>query len=204
MIITSPTNDGRSIVIVFWPKAAFREVRADIERSFLESVELAPSLAARLQAGERGDRFYGVADLPFFLRKPYGSGWALVGDAGYHKDPITAVGITDAFRDAELVAEAIDAGLTGRRSLDDALSDYERQRNEEALPIYELTHQFASLEPPTTEQQALFGALRADQGQTDRFFGAIAGTVPVADFFGPENIARMLGADVLEPVAATR
>ena len=61
------------------------------------------SLLNGVRNGKRSERFYGTADLPFFFRKPYGPGWALVGDAGYHKDPITAQGISDAFRDAELV-----------------------------------------------------------------------------------------------------
>ena len=192
-IITGPTNDGQAIVLAYWPKAAFRRVRADIERHFLEAIDIVPSLAARLRAGERSDRFYGTADLPFFFRKPYGPGWALVGDAGYHKDPITAEGISDAFRDAELLADAIDAGFCSRRPLEEALADYEQERNGTAIPIYEFTHELAALEPPTPEMKALFGALRDDPAQTNRFFGTIAGTVPMADFFGPENVAMILG-----------
>jgi flavin-dependent dehydrogenase len=178
------TNDGLMIVIVFWPREEFQTVRADVQQSFHDALALAPPLAERLAAGERADRFYGIADLPFYYRKPYGPGWALVGDAGYHKDPITAQGITDAFRDAELLAEALDAGFTGSRPLDDALADYERSRNEETRPMYGLTYEFASLAPPTAEQQALFETLRDDPEQTNRFFGTVAGTVPIPEFFG--------------------
>jgi 2-polyprenyl-6-methoxyphenol hydroxylase-like FAD-dependent oxidoreductase len=178
------TNDGLMIVIAFWPRAEFKSVRADVERSFDEALALAPPLAERLAAGERAERFYGIADLPFYYRKPYGPGWALVGDAGYHKDPITAQGITDAFRDAELLANALDEGFTGARAPDDALADYERVRNEETRPMYELTYEFASLAPPSAEQQALFAMLREDQEQTNRFFGTVAGTVPIPEFFG--------------------
>jgi 2-polyprenyl-6-methoxyphenol hydroxylase-like FAD-dependent oxidoreductase len=178
------TNDGLQIVIVFWPRAEFQAVRANVEESFHDALTLAPPLAERLGAGERADRFYGIADLPFYYRKPYGPGWALVGDAGYHKDPITAQGITDAFRDAELLADALDASFTGTRPLDDALADYERIRNEETRPMYELTYEFASLATPTAEQQALFARLRDDPEQTDRFFGTVAGTVPIPEFFG--------------------
>jgi 2-polyprenyl-6-methoxyphenol hydroxylase-like FAD-dependent oxidoreductase len=159
-------------------------VRANVERSFHDALALAPALAERLAAGERADRFYGIADLPFYYRKPFGPGWALVGDAGYHKDPITAQGITDAFRDAELLADALDAGFTGSRPLETALADYERSRNEETRPMYELTYEFASLAPPSADQQALFAALRGDQEQTNRFFGTVAGTVPIPEFFG--------------------
>ena len=112
-----------------------------------------------------------------------------MGDAGYHKDPLTAQGIGDAFRDAELLAGAIDEGVRGHRPLDDALADYERRRNEAALPLYDFTHELAALEPPTPDMQALFGALRDAPEQTSRFFGVIAGTVPMAEFFARDDVA---------------
>src|SRR5262249_45345115 len=133
-------------------------------------------------------------DLPNFFRRPYGPGWALVGDAGYHRDPITAFGISDAFRDAELLAEAVAAGLSGRRLLDEALADYEQRRNEAAMPLYELTCQFAPPHPPPPDQQALFAALARDPEQTNRFLGVMSGSIPRAEFFSPENIGRIMGA----------
>ena len=190
------TNDGLNIVIVFWPKDVFHAVRTDVERAFDEALALAPPLAEKLATGERADRFYGIGDLPFYYRKPYGPGWALVGDAGYHKDPITAQGITDAFRDSELLADALDAGFTGTRRLDEALADYERVRNEETRGLYDLTYEFASLASPEPEQQALFAALRENEADTNRFFGVVAGTVRPDEFFAPENIGRIVGAPV--------
>jgi 2-polyprenyl-6-methoxyphenol hydroxylase-like FAD-dependent oxidoreductase len=184
MIIAGPTHDGLQIVVVFWPREEFKAVRADVETSFLDAVALAPQLAERLAAGQRADRFYGIGELPFWYRKPFGPGWALVGDAGYHKDPITAQGITDAFRDAELLADALDSGFTGEQELPEALAAYERARNGETRPMYELTHELASLAPPAPEQQALFALLRNDQEQASRFLGTIAGTVPIPEFFG--------------------
>jgi hypothetical protein len=86
--------------------------------------------------------------------------------------------ITDAFRDAELLA------------------DYERTRNEETRGLYELTYEFASLAPPTAEQQTLFGALRTNEEETNRFFGVVAGTVRPDEFFAPESIGRIVGAPV--------
>ena len=55
--------------------------------------------------------------MPNYFRKPYGPGWALVGDAGYNKDFITAQGIIDAFLDAELCAAALDESLSGARAV---------------------------------------------------------------------------------------
>jgi 2-polyprenyl-6-methoxyphenol hydroxylase-like FAD-dependent oxidoreductase len=194
MIITGPTHDGLQIVVAFWPREEFKAVRADIEHSFLDAVALAPSLAERLAAGERADRFYGSGDLPFWYRRPFGPGWALVGDAGYHKDPITAQGISDAFRDAELLADALDAAFTGRSALGVALAGYERTRNEATRGLYELTYDLASLAPPPPEQRALFGALHDNEEESARFFGVIAGTVRPDEFFAPDNLARIVGA----------
>jgi flavin-dependent dehydrogenase len=194
MIIAAPTNNGQVMTIVYWPNATFHDVRSDVEGNFWKALDFVPGLADRVRAGERAERFRGTADLPNFFRRPHGPGWALVGDAGYHKDPVTAEGISDAFRDAELLVAAIDEGFAGRRPLADALTGYERGRNEAALPLYELTCQLATLAPPPPEQQQLFAALRRDQDQTNRFFGTIAGTVPVPEFFSPENVGRIMGA----------
>ncbi|HEY7031759.1 MAG TPA: NAD(P)/FAD-dependent oxidoreductase [Thermomicrobiales bacterium] len=193
MVLAGPTNDRQSLIIVYWPIAAFREVRTDVEGHFLKALALVPDLAERVRAGTRTERFRGTGDLPNFFRTPYGPGWALVGDAGYHKDPITAQGITDAFRDAELLSEAIDDGFAGRRPLAEALADYERRRNETVRPLYELTSQFAALQPPDPEMQHLLTALRGNQEQIDRFLGTVVGTVPIPEFFAPENLGRIIG-----------
>jgi flavin-dependent dehydrogenase len=189
-----PTNDGLACIGLEWPHAEFHALRADIEGNYFKTLELVPSLAERVRSGKREAHFVGTADLPHFFRKPYGSGWALVGDAGYHKDPNTAQGITDAFRDAELLVEALDSGFTERWPLYEALADYERRRNERVMPIYELTYQLASLEPLPPEMQHLLAALQRNQGQTNRFFGAIVGTVSIPEFFSPENTQRILAA----------
>ncbi|MGN6565780.1 MAG: NAD(P)/FAD-dependent oxidoreductase [Thermomicrobiales bacterium] len=189
-----PTHQGLACIIVGWPHEEFAAYRADVEGNYLKTLELVPALAERVRQGRREERFTGTAEMFNFFRRPYGPGWALVGDAGYHKDPITAQGISDAFRAAELVAEAVAAGLSGQRPIEDALAEYEQRRNEAALPVYDLTCQFATLEPPPPEMQQLFAALRENQADTDRFMGLLAGTTPAPAFFAPENIGRIMGA----------
>ena len=201
-IFAFPTNDNLVCIVIEWPHREFHAFRADIEGNFLKTVDLVPELAEQVRNGKREERFSGTADLPNFFRKPYGSGWALVGDAGYHKDPRCGQGITDAFRDAELVAEAIDAGLSGCRALEEALTDYERRRNEAVLPMYELNCQLASLEPPSPEMQQFFAALHGNQAETDRLLGTIAGTVPIPEFFSPQNIERVVTGAELAEIAA--
>jgi len=194
VIIAFPTNDNLICTFMEWPSEEFPVVRADIEGQYMQALALVPGLTERIRSGKRAGRFIGTADLPNFFRKPYGPGWALVGDAGYHKDPNLALGISDAFRDAELLAEAVDRGFSGRQPLEEALAAYERQRNESALPAFELNFKFATLQPPPPEMQALFGALRGNQPETDRFIGALSGTVPIPEFFALVNIQRVLNA----------
>lgn len=193
MLLAGPTNDGLTLVIVYWPVTAFGTVRTDVEGQFLAALEAVPSLAERARTGQRVEPYRGTADLPNFYRRPHGPGWALVGDAGYHKDPITAQGITDAFRDAQLLADAIDDGFAGRRPLAEALAGYEQARNAATMPLYGLTCQFAALQPPDPELQHLIAALRDNPEQTGRFLGTVVGTVPIPEFFAPENLATILG-----------
>jgi 2-polyprenyl-6-methoxyphenol hydroxylase-like FAD-dependent oxidoreductase len=182
-VSANPTNDGLTVVAVSWPLDEYRRARADIAGTFARTVEeVSPDLADRLRAGRREERWAGAA-VPGLFRRPYGPGWALVGDAGYVKDPCTAQGITDAFASAELVAEAVDDALCGRLPWSDALAGYERRRNEAAMPMYEFTYEQSSLEPPPPPLQDMLAALRDDPAGTDRFFGVFAGTVPVADLF---------------------
>lgn len=193
-IFAFPTNDHLFAVFVAWPISELGVVRADIERQFLAAIDGVPALAERVRAGRRADRFYGATDLRNFLRKPYGPGWALVGDAGCHKDPYLALGVGDAFRDAELLANAIDDGMSGRRGLEEALADYERQRNEATLPDYRMNLDRARFTPMPASERALRAALHGNRHATRQFFLTIEGLAPREAFFGSENMGRLMAA----------
>jgi flavin-dependent dehydrogenase len=188
-VVTTPTHDDLTMVAVNWVVDDYRAVRRDIEGEYHRAVaEIAPELAEQLRGGRREDRWIGAA-VPSHFRRPFGPGWALVGDAGYLKDPCTAQGITDAFHHAELLAEALDDGLRRHRPFDDALADYERRRNTAVMPMYEFTYATSALEPPTPQEAELFEAMRDDPALTERFLGVFAGTVPVQDFFAAPDAA---------------
>jgi flavin-dependent dehydrogenase len=189
-----PTHDGLTCLVQGTPQADFATTKKDVEGTYLEGFELAPEFAERIRAAKRESGFMGAGDLAGYFRKPYGPGWALVGDAGYHKHPITAFGITDAFRDAEAVAAALDDAFSERRAFDDAMADYQRARDEHAMPIYEFTNDFATLEPPPPEMQQLIGAMQGNQEAQDGFVSVMAGTLPAPEFFGPENAGRIMAA----------
>jgi 2-polyprenyl-6-methoxyphenol hydroxylase-like FAD-dependent oxidoreductase len=193
LMVTTPTNDGLTLALVMFPIAEFDTVKADIERHFMASIDTVPELSEALRAGQRVERFYGTGDMENFFRKPYGDGWALAGDAGYHKDACTAQGIADAFRSADWLAGAVHEGLSGTRPLDDALADYHRKRDEHLSAAYDLTCGLATLGPPPPPIQSLYAALTQNQPETDRLIGTFAGSVPIPEFYSPENIARIVG-----------
>ena len=131
------------------------------------------------------------APVPNFFRKPYGPGWALVGDAGYNKDFITAQGINDAFRDAELCANALDEACSGRRTFDEAMARLSGRARPAGAPMYEFTCEFASFTPPTPEKQQLLGAMHGNPEAMDGFARVIAGVTSPAEFFSEENVGRI-------------
>jgi len=189
-----PTHDHLHLVMVNWPASDFPRVRSDIEGHVWRALDGSPDFAARVRAGRREEKWYGTAGVPGYFRKPYGRGWALVGDASYNKDPITAQGISDAFIDAESLAAALSSGLSGNGRLSDLLAVHETARNERVRPMYDFTTHLAALEPPPPEMQALFAALRGNQDATNAFLSAITGAIPLPDFMSNENISRIMAS----------
>jgi 2-polyprenyl-6-methoxyphenol hydroxylase-like FAD-dependent oxidoreductase len=185
------THDGLTVIIAGWPQAEFARIKGDIEENFESVLDLAPAFAERVRGGRRETRFSGAVT-PNFFRKPFGAGWALVGDAGYLRDPITGQGILDAFRDAEALAAAADETLSGRRGFDAAMGDHQRKRDAAVTAMYDFTCMLAKLEPPPPELQRLLGATHGNREAMDAFARINAGTMSPAAFFAPENVEAIL------------
>lgn len=136
-----PTGGGQVCVYAAAPTRRFAdELRYDLEGGLHRVLaEAAPALAERVAAGRRVEPVRGFPGTRGWLRRPWGTGWALVGDAGYFKDPITAHGITDALRDAELLANALDRVLTGAVEPAHALAHYECVRSDLSIPMFDVT-----------------------------------------------------------------
>ena len=189
----APTHDDLTLVVAGWPFAELEANKKDVEGNYLKMFDLAPQFAERIRGAKREARFAGTAVENYF-RKPFGPGWALVGDAGYNKDFITAQGITDAFRDAELCADALDDSLSGTRAFDVAMDEYQSTRDEHVLPMFEFTCQLATLEPPPPEMQQLLGAVHGNQEAMDGFARVNAGVTSPAEFLSDENVGRIFAA----------
>jgi len=136
-----PTNDGQVCIWAGLPADRFEDERRHVGLMDLFArvlAETAPPAAALVARAERLGALRGFPGMPGYLRRATGPGWALVGDAGYFKDPLTAHGITDALRDAEFLARAV---LEGG---EDALAEYERTRDRLSLPLLDVAESIAS------------------------------------------------------------
>jgi flavin-dependent dehydrogenase len=106
-----PTNDGLVMVALFAPLAEFDRFRADPAAGYLAALDRCGDLGERVRSGTRAEPFRLAPDVPNGFRAAHGPGWALVGDAGVVMDPVAGQGISNAFRDADLLAAAIVRGL---------------------------------------------------------------------------------------------
>ena len=156
-----PTNDGAACIFAGTSGARFRDqIRSDLaagHRRLLE--ECAPELSAELTEERQVGNLYAFAGHPGFLRRSWGPGWALVGDAGYFKDPITAHGMTDALRDAELLALAVASGS------EPALADYQARRDGLARELHDISDRVASFDWTLEEVQELHLALSREMNR---------------------------------------
>jgi flavin-dependent dehydrogenase len=149
-----PTHDGQACIWVCNPAADAKAVRrrtGSRVEAFDELLQRsAPQLAERLRHARRTSPVQGMLRQPNQLRQAFGPGWALVGDAGYYRDAVTAYGISDAFRDAELLAVALDQALGAAAVETTALAAYQQQRDQALREIFEITCRLAAYPPVPT------------------------------------------------------
>jgi len=193
MVGAWPTNDGLTLVFVAVPLADFAAFHADIDNSFPAALDRCGDLGERARAAIRAERYRGTTDVPNACRKPYGPGWALVGDAGLVMDPITGQGIGHALRDAQGLADAVVAGLGGGTPLDTALAAFHGARDAASLPMYDFTTNLALFRPDPAGT-ILFRALATGgPARVSQFLGAITGAVPMDEYQSTRNIRRIVG-----------
>jgi 2-polyprenyl-6-methoxyphenol hydroxylase-like FAD-dependent oxidoreductase len=164
-----PTNDGATCVFASMPSGRFRsEIQGDASSAYRRVIrEVSTEFDGRLAEARQVEPIRGFGGHVGFIKRGAGDGWALVGDAGYFKDPATAHGITDALRDAELLARAIMKGTPA------AFADYETTRLDLSRRLFELTDDIASFAWTDTELQALHRAFSAEMSHEVRALAAL-------------------------------
>ena len=182
-VLAYPTHDEHHLVLVGWPHARFAEVRRDIGRHLRAAVaESAPALAPHLTDAARTGPIAGSGDLANYVRESSGPGWVLAGDAATAKDPVTAQGISDAFAQAQSLADRLPAALAaGPRAVDAATAAHAADRDRDGAPAFQTTLAFAR----GGNSAALLPLLRAIEHRPDlisMFYGIYAGQVTMAEF----------------------
>lgn len=165
VFISFPTNDGLSVLIALWPPERFSEIRRDARNNYVNALRSFSVIGERLDAATQEERLYGSQDIPNFMRTAAGPGWALVGDAAYHKDPTPADGISDAFTGVDLLVQTLDRHLADGD--DDTLNDYARQLQETSMPHFKLCLEVSSFKNAPAERSLKFA-----EHQVDRFMQA--------------------------------
>jgi len=191
-ILVFPTHDGLTCIWAGRSRTDWDIYRANVEDTYLDVIATAPGLADRLASAQRVTSFKGTSKLPNFYRRSFGAGWALVGDAAYHRDPLAGMGIGDAFLSAQLMADALAEGIGGGPEvLDAALSAYQAAFRERTLPIFEYTVKAAALKEAGSALP-IYASIARSSEETVRFMDVLAGNIFVKDVFNPKNIARLL------------
>lgn len=179
-----PTNDGLACVFAAGP-AAVLAARMRHSRPLDAARELLARIDCRLTGLTRGSPLGPVRlfrGLPARLRQPHGPGWALVGDAGWWKDPLSTYGITDAFRDAELLARAVVAGAGSDHAMRIALCRYQAERDRLALLMHPIVDRLASHQWDLAQVQRLLrelASLMADDVECIRALDPAPGVGPI-------------------------
>ncbi|KAB8159559.1 FAD-dependent oxidoreductase [Streptomyces sp. 3MP-14] len=186
-----PTNAGATLVLAYFPQARFDAVRRDAEAAHIEQVRsTAPELYDRIAGRRPVERLRGTGDQRNFFRQAAGPGWALVGDAGHHKDSITARGISDAFYQAESLVRHIGDGLADPARLDEALDAFAADRDKALTGGFEATLSVAQLEVHE-ERLSLLRAVRQDEELTSIYFDLVAGVGSFESLYTPRLMALL-------------
>ncbi|MCX4642716.1 MULTISPECIES: NAD(P)/FAD-dependent oxidoreductase [unclassified Streptomyces] len=187
-----PTNDDATLIAAYFPQSEFDQVRGDALDNYLGNIrDTAPDLYERaMDGGERVERLRGTGDQQNFFRAPSGPGWALVGDAAHHKDSITARGISDAFLQADLLADSVAGVLDDPDRLAQGLSRYSEQLQDDLFEGYRNTLFVSRLEV-TPDRLAMLRMIQHSPDLTERYFAVAAGGMSVDELYDEELHDRL-------------
>lgn len=192
-VSTVPTNDA-VLVSAYFPQDRFDEVRHDAQPAYLANIEAnAPGVARRLADATQVDRLYGTGDQRNFFRQATGPGWVLIGDAGHHKDSLTARGIGDAFHQALMLSDGVAEVVDDRDALDDRLAQFADDREPTFMESYQSTLLVAQ-SAARQKRKMMLAAVGSSPELTQRYFDTVAGILPVSQLYTPELQQRLAEA----------
>lgn len=181
-----PTSGETHMVLVYGPTGWWNDFRKDAEKNFHKTIAFCePEIAQLVLAGKREEPFKACGHMPAFHHDLWGPGWVLVGDAGSFKDQVTAIGITHAFRDAELVTQFIHPALAGEMTMDAALTNYTAVRAADYVDYFNLVCQLAEMNVYSKAEIEFFYGIHKDQARVDDLISQFGDTLPLSQGQAP-------------------
>lgn len=194
-----PCDGGLVLVLLMPPVQDGPAYRADLQGEYLRQVAALPALRERLRGCELESKVRISTDHPAFFRRSSGPGWALPGDAGHFKDPVTAQGIRDALRYGRRLGERVAGALGDPGRLDRALRAWEREREEDCLEIHQWTNLLARAESLNPVEAELYREMSQSPGRAQPMVDLFSRTNRPGDALPPHLMARMALRAVSRP-----
>jgi flavin-dependent dehydrogenase len=199
-----PCDGGDLLVLLMPPVERAGEFRSDPMGEYERTLARMPGLRERLDGCERISKVRIATDFPSFFRRSSGPGWALPGDAGHFKDPVTAQGIRDALRYGRRLGELAAPALGDPPALDRTLRAWETERDEECIEAYQWTNKLARAEPMTPLEVELYRELSASPDMARRLLDVFARLRLPSEVLTPRDGLRLAARAVRRPGADRR
>lgn len=176
-----PTLNDTQMALVYGPTSLWELFKKNAEQNFFTIFNFcAPEIAPLLKPSNRTEKFKACGKMEAFQRKNHGPGWALIGDAGSFKDQVTAMGITHAFRDAELITTYIHHALTGKIEMDESMKQYQHVRNKDYSDYFDLVCKTAEMNYYSLDDLKYYHSIKNNQQMIDQLISQFGDTLPVA------------------------
>jgi flavin-dependent dehydrogenase len=186
-----PCDGDLTLVLLQPPVARVAAFQEDLEGAYRRTVASIPGLAQRLTGGALVSKVRSATGIESYFRRSCGPGWALAGDAGHFKDPVTAQGIRDALRYGRLLGEAAAPLLEEPAALDAALARWEREREQDCLEVYQWTNILARGEPMSSIEIELYRRAQRDPQLAQQMVGVFARSERPSQFISPSRAAGL-------------
>ncbi|MBJ7328411.1 MAG: NAD(P)/FAD-dependent oxidoreductase [Solirubrobacteraceae bacterium] len=194
-----PCNEGLVMVLLMPPVEDGPEYRKGLEEAYLRGVDKIPALRERLDGCEIASKVRISTDHPAFFRRSSGPGWALPGDAGHFKDPVTAQGIRDALRYGRRLGEHAAPAIGDPVALDRALRAWEKEREDDCLEIYQWTNLLARAETMNPVEEEAYRVMSQQPGLARPMLDTFARTIRPSKAFSPAFMTKVAVRAVARP-----
>lgn len=190
LVTVFPCDGGQLIALLMPPVSRAGQFRANAEAAFDAVVSRIPAFEKRLDGCTRVSKIRTSVSHPSYFRHSHGPGWALAGDAGHFKDPVTAQGIRDALRFGRLLGEAAAPYLDDAQALDDALAAWENDRDQQCLPMYQWANQLGRDDTISPIEDAAYRWFAAQPGGPTEILDVFSRKRQATEVFSPTRLVR--------------